>query len=61
MPFGFDPHHWVDLANELRRSAECMNDHAATAVMLRVADDYDGLAGRGKNVLANGERPSAAF
>lgn len=61
MPFRFDPHHWVDLADELRRSAECMNDQAAKAVMLRVADGYDGLAGRGKNIPANGTRPAAAL
>jgi hypothetical protein len=39
-----DPAHWHQRAEETRVLAEQMSDETAKKMMLRVADDYDGLA-----------------
>jgi len=44
MPFRFDPHHWRDRAEEMRRLAKATKDEGTKQMMLRVADEYDDLA-----------------
>jgi hypothetical protein len=41
-----DPKHWSDRADEMRALSETMKSEEATAIMLRLADDYDKLADR---------------
>ena len=41
-----DPKHWRARANEARKLAAEMNDHASREAMLRIAADYDRLAER---------------
>jgi hypothetical protein len=46
MPFPFDPKHWRDRAQEVRRLADGMRDLAAKEIILRIAADCKNLAGR---------------
>lgn len=41
-----DPKHWRDRAAAMRALAATMKDQETMAIMLRLADDYDKLAGR---------------
>jgi hypothetical protein len=41
-----DPKHWSDRAGEMRAFSDAMKSEEATAIMLRLADDYDKLADR---------------
>lgn len=47
-----DPRHWRERAEETRVVAEKMHDIGAREMMLRVADDYEGLARRALERLA---------
>jgi hypothetical protein len=44
--FMSDPGHWRQRAEEARKMAETMIDPQSKAVMLTIANDYDGLAER---------------
>ncbi len=48
MPRAFinDPEYWQGRAEETRNIAENMTDPVSKAMMLKIADDYDTLAGR---------------
>ncbi len=50
MPFPFDPKHWRDRAQEMRRLADGMRDLTAKEIILRIAADYEKLAGRSKDI-----------
>jgi hypothetical protein len=41
-----DPRHWYDRAAEMRVLSATMKDAETTAIMLRLADDYDKLGDR---------------
>jgi hypothetical protein len=41
-----DPAHWHDRAAGMRALAETVKDPEASAIMLRLADDYEKLADR---------------
>ena len=41
-----DPKHWRDRAVAMRALAESISDYETSAIMLRLADDYDKLADR---------------
>jgi hypothetical protein len=41
-----DPKHWRDRAAAMRALAATMKDPETTAIMYRLADDYDTLADR---------------
>ena len=45
-PFMYDPKHWRDRAEEMRKLAAQMIDGASRETMLQIADDYDRLAKR---------------
>jgi hypothetical protein len=47
MPFRYDPTHWRDRAEEMRRLAGSAKNESARQMMLRIADDYDKLAAKG--------------
>ncbi len=47
MPFRYDPNHWRDRAEEMRRLAKDMKNHGAKQKMLRIAAEYDELAAQG--------------
>jgi len=49
MPASFinDPEHWRHRAQEARSIAEQMSDTASKEAMLRIAHDYERLAGQG--------------
>jgi hypothetical protein len=51
-----DPQHWRDRAAEMRALADCMSKPETTAVMARLAEDYDKLADRAE-ARADGNRP----
>jgi hypothetical protein len=53
-----NPEHWRSRAKTIRMLAHDMNDLAAKAMMLRVADDYDDLAVRAEQRL-KGQKPAA--
>ena len=44
MPFHYDPKHWRDRAEDMRRLASDARSESARQMMLRIADDYDRLA-----------------
>lgn len=50
-----DPKHWRNRAAEMRALADCMSKAETTAIMARLADDYDKLADREER--ADGRRP----
>jgi hypothetical protein len=41
-----DPQHWRDRAGEMRALADCMSKPETTAIMAKLAEDYDKLADR---------------
>ncbi len=41
-----DPKHWRDRTAEMRALADCMTKPETTAIMAKLADDYDKLADR---------------
>ena len=41
-----DPQHWRDRAAEMRALAESMSKPETTAIMVKLAEDYDKLADR---------------
>jgi hypothetical protein len=43
-----DPRHWLDRANEARRTADQLTDLEAKGTMLKIADDYARLAERAR-------------
>jgi hypothetical protein len=46
MPFRYDPRHWRERAEEMRRLAGDAKNESARQMMLRLADDYDKLASK---------------
>jgi len=60
MPFRYDPHHWRERAEEIRRLAADMADRHAQHMMLCLADDYEKLALRAARISApeNGTQSS---
>jgi hypothetical protein len=44
MPFRYDPQHWQQRAEEMRRLARDTRNQSVKQKMLRVADEYDELA-----------------
>lgn len=51
-----DSKHWRDRAAEMRALSEMMTNIETTAIMLRLADDYDKLADRA-DTRSNGNVP----
>jgi|SoiMethySBSTD1v2_1073268.scaffolds.fasta_scaffold506054_3 hypothetical protein len=49
-----DPKHWRDRADEIRALADDMHDELSKQMMLRIADDYEGLAKRAEFRLISG-------
>jgi hypothetical protein len=49
MPFRYDPNHWRDRAEEMRRLAKDTKNHGVKQKMLRVAAEYEELASRAAN------------
>ena len=45
-PFLNDPQHWQDRADQMRSLAGDTNDLESRTIMLRLANDYELLAGR---------------
>ncbi len=41
-----DPKHWRDRAAQMRALADCMSKPETTALMAKLAEDYDKLADR---------------
>jgi hypothetical protein len=46
MPFRYKPNHWRERAAQMRALAGDTADAEAAAIMLKLAEDYDKLAGR---------------
>ena len=46
MPFRYDPKHWRDRAEEMRRLAGDAKNEGARQMMLRIAEDYEKLASK---------------
>ena len=44
MPFRYDPKHWRDRAEEIRRLARDTKNQSVKQQMLRIADEYEELA-----------------
>lgn len=60
MPFRYDPRHWRDRAEEMRRLAGDAKNESARQMMLRLADDYDKLASSTANTKAASPRRTNA-
>jgi hypothetical protein len=49
MPFRYDPNHWRDRAEEMRRLAKDAKNQGAKQEMLRLAAEYEELASQAAN------------
>ena len=55
MPSRYDPNHWRDRAEEMRRLAKDTKNHGAKQKMLRIAAEYEELASQAANTAPRGE------
>ena len=58
MPEQLEPEHWRERAREARRLAEQMADDEARLRMLRIAEDYEKIAGRAVRRIVVKQQPS---
>lgn len=58
MPEQLGPEHWRERAREARRLAEQMADDEARLRMLRIAEDYEKIAGRAVRGIVVKQQPS---
>ena len=52
MPFRYDPKHWRDRAEEMRRLARNTSEPALKRRLLRIAHEYDELALQAENSIS---------